>query len=383
MKKREVLLLTSGPYNPKHGSGVQYLQYFNSVQDECVHLYFSQGNHGHSDVAWSGQFENYDAGPLDPRGVLRRVKKGLLRMLDKEAWSGSFQAPKIKARHIRKFLNLHMAEPKVAYVCVLRAHHAAMATSILNYVGTPYIVHLMDVMDAKSGKADSWRSLIGNAKEVLAITSELGEFAVEHGAKSYKLVKVGFPGDPLQDVRKPPSDQLKLFATGRIFPEAYTLLSQAYIEASSKPELHYVGHYGNAIPSTCLEVVDHGYKSEAEYARIAAECHIGFVDGSLSDESFAHLSFPSRLIRMLGSGLPCVVVANPSASVAKWSRELSSSCVRVESNASSLREAIIEVEGSLNKLSVEALYVSRDYRISDSTNLINNELQRLRSPSAR
>jgi hypothetical protein len=294
----------------RHGTGVQVLRIFEGSGVDLWHLYWLGTAGYQSDVAASALLNTL---PLLKRmrggGVVEKVEE----VLGVAWWNGR----RVNADKLRRLVADRGWTCDAAYVCVADDGEAAEARSILEVLGCPYVVHLMDLCHDDGidpATMPGYLGLLRGASSVLtvgdAIRDEVLKVRGDGGA-----VTVGLAKQPAALAQEPPGADapLRIVMLGGLgSPEnpALAVLADGLEQPRARRtgvECIYMGQHYHFLSDRLKRLITYpGRVDMAAFEAMLPQCHLAYLPSPALLDCYGKYSPVSRLVDYCMAGLPVV-----------------------------------------------------------------------------
>jgi hypothetical protein len=304
-----VALVTEAALNRRHGTGAQLLRYLDDMELDYSHVYF---------LGWAGWRSD------SPRSLSLAQPEWLERHHRFRSFArrlGLYWWRRGNLRHsTRASIRAHTAPCEVAWVVVGGERGAEVARRIVDELGAPVLLHVMDLFADSLDTCPHFRALASSAAEIVALTPMLAAEFQRVTGRPCTAIGVGQRLDvPLAS--PPGIHGWDLLLTGRIYPDSLRLLAEALkqLQPAARPRaICFLGpRYSDIPPELRGQVKDLGFIGDAAaFAGVVAKHHVAYLQAPAILDHFGRYSYPSRATDYLMAGLP-VVGYSPPGSAAK------------------------------------------------------------------
>ena len=319
----KVCIITPFCLSNSHGTGVQLLRLF--ADENYTHLYWSSA---------SGFSEDERSLLLEEQFTWWKFSRGKGRI---EQWMGLLGLSSVW-RHNQLINEAHKDQLSrqyrcdVAYVVVIDETSARKAVSLLEHLGCPYVVHLMDLMHPRGldpKTMPGFGRLFARASGVFALSENIRQEVLKFPSPPTHIFPIVRSIGQVAQRPPRPGHPLRIVMVGSLYYRAgLECLAQAWDELVRRYpqiELVYAGpqsQIDNHLPARLKKVLDYrGYLHHEEVENILLDCHLAYLPGPclpVEKDKYSKYSIPSRLTDYLMAGLPTVAFPAPASAAEKF-----------------------------------------------------------------
>lgn len=327
-----------------HGTGAHALRVFEGSGHPFFHFYLRRIQFGLSECPNSHLLED-----VPWPWKRQRVANAVRRVLGKHWWAGD----RLNHRRLSRLIRDEGYRADAAYVIVAREDHAAAAAQIVDVVGCPYVLHVVDLYHEDGldpAAMPGFSRLIDGASSVLALTDTIRDELTKFGRPDINL-QLCFGQGPVPIAAPPePGGPLEIITVGAPYDTGARLLAEAWdrIKATwPAARVRYVGKHFGMLPEAFRRIADDcGYVSDAEYERILASSHLAVLKGPWNMDCYGRFSLTSRIGDLTTAGLPIVSCAGPATATGRFLDRLVPTAARAAGTAGELVAGIEGLAGS-------------------------------------
>ncbi|AGY56432.1 glycosyltransferase [Gloeobacter kilaueensis] len=342
----KVCIVTPFCLSNSHGTGVQLLRLF--ADDDYSHLYWSSAS-GFSECDNSLLLEEQFNWWKFSRG-----KGRLEQLMGLMGLSSVWRHNELISDSYRNLL-AEQYRPDLAYVVVIDETSAQKAVSLLEVLGCPYIVHIMDLMHpgGLQPQMSGFRRLFAGASGVFALSENIRQEVLKFPAPACRVFPIVRSIGRAVQLPPGPDAPLRIVMVGSLYYQAgLQCLAQAWdslIERYPRLELVYAGPQSqihNYLPARLKKILDYrGYLRNEEVEAILLDCHLAYLPGPClptHKDKYSKYSIPSRLTDYLMAGLPIVAYLASGSATEQFLTPLMPLAVRRTMTPGALAQAVQE-----------------------------------------
>jgi hypothetical protein len=312
-----VAVITGPALCSRHGTGVQILRTFDGAGVDLWHVFWLGTAGYRSDLAESALLNTL------PR--LKRLRGGrVIEMIEQALGVAWWNGTSVNPGKLRRLVAARGWMCDAAYVCVASDDEAAEARSIVEVLGCPYVVHLMDL--CHDGGIDprtmpGYTGLLRGAAAVLAVSEPIQGEVLKVRTGGVELAGLARkPGTPAEEPRGKAGGGIRIVMLGGLgSPEnpALAVLAdgmEALRARRADVECIYMGQHYDLLPDRLKRLITYpGRVGLADFEARLPQCHIAYLPSPARLDCYGKYSPVSRLVDYFHAGLPVIYCIAPGS----------------------------------------------------------------------
>jgi len=352
-----IALITPYELARNHGTGAQLLTLLSCKEISFLHFYWTR-------YTWLSETKNSfqlrDDAIRIPR--LRRFQPALNR------WLGWWKGDKINRTWLALFCKLKGRKFDLCYVIVTSESDCERAHSIVQAMGLPYVVHIMDLVHENGVNPGmlGMARLLNGASGIIALSPTIREELQKLTRARIDQVPIGQPVSRHFAAAPETAGRFRIVMVGHPHDGGIKLLARSVDALKSlKPGLEIV-YIGAHFPKSARGFVqDLGFiPDDDDYRRTIATAQVAYLTGPCDLDCYGRYSFPSRTAEFLMAGLPIIGCVPRGSATVRMLEPLIPACVVPVNTPGELVDAVRAFTASLGSWS-QASSLAREFAIGN------------------
>jgi hypothetical protein len=303
------LSVVTGPaLNDRHGTGVQILRLFEATGIDYWHLFW---------LGTAGYRSDHDESVLlNTLPRLKRLRGGrLIDILEEALGIGWWNGERVNPGKLRRLLASRGWSSDVAYVCPANEREARQMNSIMEVLGRPYVVHLMDLCHDEGIVPEAmpgYRTLLCRAERVFVASEPMRDEVMKIRCDNVEVVALAKQMTRAADA---PTEggPLRLVMLGSLGSADNPALG---ILADALPVLKYrwpgfdclyMGQHYHLMPDRLKAHVTYPGRVDLDtFERLLPTAHLAFLPSPQRLDSYGRFAPVARITDFFMAGLPII-----------------------------------------------------------------------------
>ncbi len=336
-------IITGLPLCHRHGTGAQILRIFRDAGLSFWSLHWSYRRGFVSENAAAARLQNL------PR--LKRLRGGrVVDAVDRALGTAWWQGDQVNGPKLRRLLSARAWRADVAYVAVANEREARSASSILDQLACPYVLHLWDLCHDEGldpATMAGYARLLTGAASVLVLSEPMADQVRRFDVAGCEVVRFGQRLAACAQLPPSRGEPVRIVLVGSLGEPgnpAIDILLSAWprlAERLGQVHLTYLGQHYSRLPSALRQIVEYpGLVSAEAYENVLASSHLAILPSPHRLDCFGRFSLPSRVSDYLMAGLPVLACVAEGTATASFLAPLSPGTVRFVNSAAGLVNAV-------------------------------------------